>query len=194
MARGSGGAGRQRPQRRTKTSEGNRPACAQGSGPHVTRTHAELSRHRSTRTTSRQPWSGNLRREHENHALCRHSGFSLGIGSAHAGDGNSATTLFTSIQNQQAAPAKSIAAQTPTITGQNGGAAVPRPDARSQGQGTWLFPHDSPCMRAGLVKIKITNCADSGSAQVRGIRDGLLSRTHRERCQSLPNPRGGSMA
>ena len=33
--------------------------------------------------------------------------FSLGIGTAHAGDGdgNSATTLFTSIQNQQAAPA-----------------------------------------------------------------------------------------
>ena len=67
--------------------------------------------------------------------------FSLGIGFAHAGggDGNSATTLFTSIQNRQAAPAKSIAAQTPTSTGQIGGAAVPRPDARSQGQGTWLF-------------------------------------------------------
>ena len=65
--------------------------------------------------------------------------FSLGIAHAGDGDGNSATTLFTSIQNQQAAPAQSIAAQTLTIAGQNGGAAVPRPDARSQGQGTWLF-------------------------------------------------------
>ena len=69
--------------------------------------------------------------------------FSLGIGSAYAGDGdgNSATTLFTSIQNQQAAPSYSVAAQalTMTIAGQNGGAAVQNPDTRSRSQGTWLF-------------------------------------------------------
>jgi hypothetical protein len=67
--------------------------------------------------------------------------FSLGIGSAYAGDGdgNSATTLFTSIQNRQAAPARSVAAPTPTIAARNGGAAVQGPDARSQGQRTWLF-------------------------------------------------------
>jgi hypothetical protein len=67
--------------------------------------------------------------------------FSIGIGSANAGDGdgNSATTLFTSIQNRQAAPASSVAGQTPTIAVQNGGAAVQAPDARSRGQRTWLF-------------------------------------------------------
>ncbi len=53
-----------------------------------------------------------------------------------------------------------------------------------------LIPHDSPCMRAGLVKIKMTNCADSGSAQVRGIHDGLLSRTHREMSVSAEPARG----
>ena len=39
--------------------------------------------------------------------------FSLGIGSAYAGDGdgNSATTLFTSIPSKQAAPAPRVAAQ-----------------------------------------------------------------------------------
>jgi hypothetical protein len=68
--------------------------------------------------------------------------FSLGIGPAYAGDGDgsSATTLFTSIQNRQAAPARSVAAPTPTIAAQNGGTAVQGPDARSQGQGRWLFP------------------------------------------------------
>ena len=67
--------------------------------------------------------------------------FSLGIGSAYAGDGdgNSATTLFTSIQNQQAAPSHSVAAQALATAGQNGGAAVQSPDTRSQRQGTWLF-------------------------------------------------------
>ena len=67
--------------------------------------------------------------------------FSLGIGSAYAGDGdgNSATTLFTSIQNRQAASARSVAAPIPTIAAQNGGAAVQGPEARSQGRGTWLF-------------------------------------------------------
>ena len=65
--------------------------------------------------------------------------FSLGIAHAGDGDGNSATTLFTSIQNQQAAPSHSVAAQALTTAGQNGGAAVQNPDARSQGQGTWLF-------------------------------------------------------
>ena len=52
--------------------------------------------------------------------------FSLGIGTAHAGDGDghSATTLFTSIQNKQAAPALiSVAAQPPTIAAQG---RVPR--------------------------------------------------------------------
>ena len=65
--------------------------------------------------------------------------FSLGIAHAGDGDGNSATTLFTSIQNQQAAPSHSVAAQALTTAGQNGGAAVQSPDTRSQGQGTWLF-------------------------------------------------------
>jgi hypothetical protein len=68
--------------------------------------------------------------------------FSLGIGSAHAGDGDghSATTLFTSIQNKQAAPILvSVAAQPPTIAAQNVGAAVQGPDTRSQGQGAWSF-------------------------------------------------------
>jgi hypothetical protein len=65
--------------------------------------------------------------------------FSLGIAHAGDGDGNSATTLFTSIQNQQAAPSHSGAAQALTIAGQNGGAAVQSPDTRSLGQGTWLF-------------------------------------------------------
>jgi hypothetical protein len=67
--------------------------------------------------------------------------FSLGIGSPYAGDGdgNSATTLFTSIQNRQAAPARSVATPTPTIAAPTGGAAVQGPDARSQGKGRWLF-------------------------------------------------------
>jgi hypothetical protein len=68
--------------------------------------------------------------------------FSLGIGTAHAGDGdgNSATTLFTSIQNKQAASALvSVAAPPPTIAAQNVGAAVQGPDTRSQGQGAWSF-------------------------------------------------------
>ena len=68
--------------------------------------------------------------------------FSLGIGTAHAGDGdgNSATTLFTLAQNKQAAPALiSVAAPPPTIAAQNVGAAVQGPDTRSQGQGAWSF-------------------------------------------------------
>jgi hypothetical protein len=70
--------------------------------------------------------------------------FSLGIGSAFGGDGdgNSATTLFTSIPSKQAAPAPRVAAQLPAVAAvaaQNGGAAVQGPDARSPGQGTWLF-------------------------------------------------------
>ena len=67
--------------------------------------------------------------------------FSLGIGTAYAGDGdgNSATTLFTSIPSKQASPAPRVAAQTPAVAAQNGGAAVQGPDARSPGQGTWLF-------------------------------------------------------
>jgi hypothetical protein len=60
--------------------------------------------------------------------------FSLGIGSSYAGDGDghSATTLFTSIQNERAVAA-------PTGVAQNSGAAVHADDARRQGRGTWLF-------------------------------------------------------
>jgi hypothetical protein len=65
--------------------------------------------------------------------------FSLGIGSADAGDGdgNSVTTLFTSIQSKQATPARSVAAEPPTNATQSGGTAVQ--DARLQSQGSWLF-------------------------------------------------------
>ena len=67
--------------------------------------------------------------------------FSLGLGSAYAGDGDgsSATTLFTSIQNKQAVTARSVAAQTPTIAVQNGGTAAQGLDTRPQGQATWSF-------------------------------------------------------
>ena len=60
--------------------------------------------------------------------------FSLGIGASYAGDGDghSATTLFTSIQNERAVAA-------PKGTAQNSGHAVQAYDTRSQGQGTWLF-------------------------------------------------------
>ena len=60
--------------------------------------------------------------------------FSLGIGSSYAGDGDgqSATTLFTSIQNERAVAA-------PTGVAQNSGTAVQADDARWQGRGTWLF-------------------------------------------------------
>jgi hypothetical protein len=60
--------------------------------------------------------------------------FSLGIGSSYAGDGDghSATTLFTSIQNERAVAA-------PTGVARNSGTAVQADDARSQGRGTWLF-------------------------------------------------------
>jgi hypothetical protein len=60
--------------------------------------------------------------------------FSLGIGSSYAGDGDghSATTLFTSIQNE-----RPVAAQKGTA--QDSGAVVQAYDTRSQGQGTWLF-------------------------------------------------------
>jgi hypothetical protein len=67
--------------------------------------------------------------------------FSVAIGSAYAGDGdgNSATTLFTSIENRQAAPGRNVTAPTPTSAAQNVGAAVQGPGAHSQGQGRWLF-------------------------------------------------------
>jgi hypothetical protein len=67
--------------------------------------------------------------------------FTLGIGSAYAadGDGYSATTLFTSIQHERAAPDGSVAAQVPTVADQNVGAAVQTSDARSQGHGSWLL-------------------------------------------------------
>ena len=60
--------------------------------------------------------------------------FSFGIGSCYAGDGDgySATTLFTSIQNERAVAA-------PTGVAQNSGAAVQADGTRGQGRGTWLF-------------------------------------------------------
>ena len=60
--------------------------------------------------------------------------FSLGIGASYAGDGDghSAATRFTSIQNERA-----VATQKGTA--QDSGAAVQTYDTRSQGQGTWLF-------------------------------------------------------
>ena len=66
---------------------------------------------------------------------------SLGIGSVYAGDGDghSATTLFTSIQNEQATPARNVARQSPTVAAQNSGAAVQASGTRSQGLGTSLF-------------------------------------------------------
>jgi hypothetical protein len=67
--------------------------------------------------------------------------FSLGIGSADAGDGdgNSVTTVFTSIRSKPAAPARSVAAEPPTNATQNAGAAAQGSDGRSQSQGSWLF-------------------------------------------------------
>ena len=58
--------------------------------------------------------------------------FTLGIGSAYAGDGDgySATTLFTSIQNERVAPLHTVAAQPPTVATRNDGAAVQTSDAR----------------------------------------------------------------
>jgi hypothetical protein len=60
--------------------------------------------------------------------------FSLGIGSAYAGDGDgySATTLFTAIQSEEATVARTAAAQ-------NDRAAVQTYDTRAQGLGTWLL-------------------------------------------------------
>jgi hypothetical protein len=66
--------------------------------------------------------------------------FSLGIGTAHPGDGDghSATMLFTSIQNKQPAPALiRVTAPPPTIVARYVGAAVRGSDTRYQGQGAW---------------------------------------------------------
>jgi hypothetical protein len=59
--------------------------------------------------------------------------FSFGIGSSYAGDGDgySATTLFTSIQNERAAAAPTIVAQTPTGGTRNSGAGVRAPAGRA---------------------------------------------------------------
>jgi hypothetical protein len=59
---------------------------------------------------------------------------SLGIGPAYAGDGDgySATTLFTSIQNEQAARARTVAVRST-------GAEVQAYDAHPQDKSTWLF-------------------------------------------------------
>jgi hypothetical protein len=67
--------------------------------------------------------------------------FSLGIASAYAGDGDgySANTLFTSIQNARPAHALTVAAEPPIVVAPSGGTAVQTSDARSPGQGTWLF-------------------------------------------------------
>jgi hypothetical protein len=63
--------------------------------------------------------------------------FGLGIGSVYGGDGDgqSATTLFTALQESRAAATRTVETQPPTVAAQNGGAAVARP----QGQGAWLF-------------------------------------------------------
>jgi hypothetical protein len=60
--------------------------------------------------------------------------FTLGIGSAYAGDGDgySATTLFTSIQNEQAAHARAVPVR-------NAGAEAQAYDAHPQDKSTWLF-------------------------------------------------------
>jgi hypothetical protein len=92
------------------------------------------------RSTVRTNLRGNLRGESVKIMLrAAIAILSLGIGSADAGDGdgNSVTTLFTSIR--AATPARSVAAEPPTSAAQNGGTAVQAPDARSQGQGSWLF-------------------------------------------------------
>jgi hypothetical protein len=67
--------------------------------------------------------------------------FSFGIGSSYAGDGDgySATTLFTSIQNERAAAASTIVSQTPTGGARSSGAAAKADDTRGQGRGTLLF-------------------------------------------------------
>jgi hypothetical protein len=67
--------------------------------------------------------------------------FGLGIGAAYAGDGDgqSADTLFSSIQNRQAVAARTVSAQTPTAADHNPGPAVQAYDDRSQGLGTWLL-------------------------------------------------------
>ncbi len=67
--------------------------------------------------------------------------FSLGIASAYAGDGDgySTNTFFTSVQIARPAHAIAVAAQPPIVAAPNGGAAVQTSDARSPGQGTWLF-------------------------------------------------------
>jgi len=63
--------------------------------------------------------------------------FSLGTGLAHAGDGDgySATTLFTSIQNEQAARPRAAAAQNGAAPVQTSDAS----DAQQHGKTTWLF-------------------------------------------------------
>lgn len=63
--------------------------------------------------------------------------FSLGTGLAHAGDGDgySTTTLFTSIQNEQAAPPRTVAVQNRAAPVQTSDAS----DAHPQGKNTWLF-------------------------------------------------------
>jgi hypothetical protein len=67
--------------------------------------------------------------------------FSIGIGSGYAGDGdgNSATTLFTSIQNERAAKARTAALHTQAAAPQNSDALAQASGNRSQGLGTWLF-------------------------------------------------------
>jgi hypothetical protein len=63
--------------------------------------------------------------------------FGLGIGSVYGGDGDgqSATTVFTSIQESHAATDRTLATQPPTVAAPNGSASV----AHSQGQAAWLF-------------------------------------------------------
>jgi hypothetical protein len=62
---------------------------------------------------------------------------SLGIGSAYAGDGDgySATTLFTALQNEQAMPARTVAVKDSVVPVQTSDAS----DAHPQDKNTWLF-------------------------------------------------------
>jgi hypothetical protein len=67
--------------------------------------------------------------------------FTLGIGSAYAGDGDghSATTMFTAIQTERIAHAHTIATQPPVDPAQTGAAAVRTSDARAPSHGSWLL-------------------------------------------------------
>jgi hypothetical protein len=66
---------------------------------------------------------------------------SLGIGTAYAGDGDgqSGTTLFTTVQAQQQAAIQAHRDPARLVAAQNGGAAAPANGSRPQGVGASLF-------------------------------------------------------